>query len=301
MKPGFAHALARRRRAAYPPIVCTVDQDYVAPLCALMRSLVTSHADSFHDLRLVVLHAGLGTAGRMIVTRHADELGLNVKMRAVRTPAPAGPVSGWVSEAVYLRLAIPEALAGERRVLYLDADTLVLRDLRPLLTYPLGTAAVAAVRDPRNPKVGGGIALPGWKRLGVAEGLDYFNSGVMLVNLPACARLGVFERARQFLTQFPDEARLWDQDALNVALDDGWRRLERCWNTFALSPLLGLPGFLHTDAEPVIPLGELLADEYAAAVLHFAGPVKPWSADYPAGPLRDLYRRFLPATAEVGR
>jgi hypothetical protein len=44
-----------------------------------------------------------------------------------------------------------------------------------------------------------------------------------------------------------------------------------------------------------MPLADLLADEYAAAVLHFAGPVKPWTADYPAVPLRDLYRRYLAA------
>jgi hypothetical protein len=67
-----------------------------------------------------------------------------------------------------------------------------------------------------------------------------------------------------------------------------------------MSALAAQPGFFHDTAEPVMPLDDLLADEYTAAVLHFAGPVKPWHEEYPPVPLRRLYRRFLPAPALAG-
>jgi lipopolysaccharide biosynthesis glycosyltransferase len=132
------------------------------------------------------------------------------------------------------------------------------------------------------------------------DGRDYFNSGVLLLDLAGCAELGVFERAQRFLVEFPDEVSLWDQDALNVAVDDRWQRLDRCWNTFAMSALAAQQGFFHHTVEPVMPLRELFADEYTAAILHFAGPVKPWQEEFPPVPLRTLYRRFLPTRALAG-
>ncbi len=283
------------------PIVCGVDDRYLRPLGALMRSLAATHSEDRRQLRLIVLHRGLSAAARAWIGEEGAGLGLVVQIREVPDRAwRRHPVSGWVSEAVYLRLAVAEALPDEPRALYLDVDTLVLRDLRPLLTLLLDGALLAAVRDPQNPTVGTGLALPNCQRLGVPAGREYFNSGVMLLDLHACLRDGLFERADRFLAAHPGEVLLWDQDALNVAADDRWVRLPRCWNTFALSPLAAEPGFVHY-AEPVMPLAELVCDEYLAAVLHYAGPAKPWSDSYPDGPLRDLYRRFLRANLAAAR
>ena len=276
-----------------PPIVCGVDQRYLVALGALMASIAAAHPGTVSQLRLIVLHHGLGRADRAMIVRQAAQLGLAVQIRSVTDVADRYPVSGWVSVAVYLRLAIAQVLGGEPRVLYLDADTLVLDDLRPLLRHPLGGAALAAVRDPQNPTVGSGIALPGWQQLGLPHGRDYFNSGVLLLDLVACERDDLFGRAHRFLMDHPDQARLWDQDALNVAADDRWVRLDRRWNTFAFSGLSRLPGFLHERDGRRLPLPQLVADEDTAAVLHFAGPVKPWHDDYPPGIARDRYRHFL--------
>lgn len=176
-------------------------------------------------------------------------------------------------------------------MLYLDADTMVLGDLRPLLRQSLDGRPIGAVRDPQNPVIGRGIQLPGWEELGVPYGRDYFNSGVMLIDLDRCGELGIFERSRQFLSEHPDKVRFWDQDALNWAVVDNWYRLERRWNTFAMSPQAEQPGFVHY-AEADSPLAQLLEDERTAALVHFAGPDKPWQEDYPAGILRDSYHRF---------
>jgi lipopolysaccharide biosynthesis glycosyltransferase len=283
------------------PIVCGIDDAYVMPLCALAASVAAAHPDPATRPRMIVLHSGLSPSSCRAVAICGERLRLELQLR--RVPADRGarfPVTGWASPAVYLRLAIGDLAADEPVVLYLDADTLVLRDLGPLLRQSLDGVALAAVRDPQNPIVGAGIALPGCERIGVPAGREYFNSGVMLLDLVACAELGVFERARRFLVDWPDEVRLWDQDALNVAVDDRWQRLDRRWNTFAMSALAAQPGFFHHTAEPVMPLADLLADEYTAAVLHFAGPIKPWHDEFPPVPLRQLYRRFLPAPVLAG-
>ncbi|SEH01772.1 Lipopolysaccharide biosynthesis protein, LPS:glycosyltransferase [Nonomuraea solani] len=278
------------------PIVCCVDDGYVRPLTVLLQSLAAVPGNA--GLRIWVLHENLSFRSRALLHRHGDRLGLDVGLRPI-TPAAAGPVSGWVSEAVYLRLEIGQTLGDQERVLYLDADILVLGELRPLLLTDLGSAALGAVRDAQNPVIGAGIALPGWAELRLPHGRDYFNSGVMLMDLPVCERQGLFTDARRFLIERPDKVVLWDQDALNVAAADRWLRLERRWNTFALSALAAQPGYRHADAEPYEPLATLLADEPHAAILHYAGPAKPWQQDYPPGRLKDTYQRFLQAVVKA--
>ena len=279
-----------------PPVVCCVDDGYVQPLSVLLESLAAIPENS--GVRLLVIHENLAAASQDLLQRHGDRLGIDIGLRRAGPPA-AGPVSGWVSRAVYLRLEIGQTLGPLGTVLYLDADTLVLGDLRPLLRTPLGGAPLGAVRDPQNPVIGAGIALPAWASLGLPHGRDYFNSGVMLLALPECERQGLFTRARRFLAEHPDKVTLWDQDALNVAVGDRWLRLDRRWNTFGISALAAQPGYRHDDAEPYSPLATLLADEPDASILHFAGPAKPWQDEYPAGWLRTTYRKFLNAVLKA--
>lgn len=275
-----------------PPIVCAIDENYIRPLSALMTSLAQAHPGRSDRPEMIVLHQGLTKQTQLKLLRHANLLGLEIELRQVPPPDIRFPVSGWVSDAVYLRLSIIDALPDVPTVLYMDADTIVCGDLNPLLDTDIDGATLAAVRDQQNPLIGHGIALPGWDGLGLPKGREYFNSGVMLLNLPECRRTGLFETAREFLVDHPDSVKFWDQDALNWAANDHWTRLDRRWNTLALSPLASQDGFVHY-AEDVIPLRTLLDDETTAAVLHFAGPDKPWNDDYPAGPIRDRYQALL--------
>ncbi len=271
-----------------PPIVCGIDHRYTRPLGTLMSSIAAAHPDCIQRLRMIVLHHDLGREHQAGIAELATKLNLRLDFHQAD---PHGfPVSGWASPANYLRLAIPDAVGDIDRALYLDCDTIVLKDLRPLLLASLDGAPIGAVRDARNPVVGHGLALPGHAALGIEAGRGYFNSGVMLLDLGQCSATGVFERAHRFLNDHPEQVRLWDQDALNVAADDRWHRLDVQWNVFATSPLLHLPDFWHVS--PVTPTEQLIADEATAAVLHFAGPDKPWHDHYPPGPLRDLWRSF---------
>ncbi|GAA1439088.1 glycosyltransferase family 8 protein [Nocardiopsis tropica] len=274
---------------ALAPIVCGVDDGYTEPLCTMVTSLAAAHPAGLAGLRMVVLHHRLSAASAARIEACAHRVGLAVRLCEVGDFN--GPVTGWVSSAVYLRLAIDQVLGDEPVVLYLDADTLICADVRPLLSSrPSGL--VAAVRDAQNPLVGEGIALPGWRELGIARGREYFNSGVMLIDTAECVRREVFDRARWLLRTKPHTTAFWDQDALNWAVQDRWERLDPRWNTFALSPLAQRPEFVH-HAEAVNPLSTLIAQEETAAILHFAGPDKPWQEDYPPGLLREKYHRAL--------
>jgi lipopolysaccharide biosynthesis glycosyltransferase len=277
--------------AGHPPIVFAVDNGYVQPLCVALLSLSEAHPAESSSLRVLVLHEDLGARSVSAVEQLARALGLRVDLLEGPSATALKPVSGWWSRAVYLRLAIPEMLPADRVALYLDADTLILDSLLPLLATDVTDVCLAAVRDPLTPVLAHGNKLPGWRQLGLDGQTEYFNSGVMLMNLANWRKESLSDQCWTFLDHNRDHVRFWDQDSLNFVVANRWRRLDRRWNTFPLSSMLAIPGERY-PAEAILPLSSLLSDEATAAILHFAGPVKPWSSSFPPGPAREAYERF---------
>lgn len=277
------------------PIVCCVDDGFVQPLCVLMQSLTTAQPDATADIKLIIIHQGLHHTSRRSIHSNADRLGLSVEFRRVPPPDSRYPEFRTGSDATYTRLAIPDVIRDHRVVLYMDVDIILLQDICPLLRLPLDGAPFAAVPDPTKPVLRLGRAMPGWQDMGLQGDREYFNNGVMLIDLVECRRQELFTKVSRFLIDRPDNLKYWDQDAMNWVATEDWLRLERKWNTLALSPLVQLGGYVHRG-EPLLPLSQLLAEEETAAVLHFAGPRKPWMPDYPDSPLRDRYLRLLHMT-----
>ncbi|WP_312361274.1 glycosyltransferase family 8 protein [Ensifer sp.] len=125
------------------------------------------------------------------------------------------------SRATYARLYLPELLAGQhRRMLYLDADTLVKKSLSPLFEMALDGKAVAAVPydDPTrfNLSLSRGLAMP------------YFNAGVLLVDIDAWNARDYTGRITAMLKD--SSFKFLDQDVLNVAAEGDFVLLADHWN-----------------------------------------------------------------------
>src|SRR4051812_29813504 len=101
----------------------------------------------------------------------------------------------------------------------------------------------------------------------------YFNTGVLVMNLPAWRGTGMAQRALRYAAEGAP-LRWADQDALNAVLDN-WFELESRWNVQhgnLFSPCY------QPDTPRTAALYHDRRDLYAAAaVLHFVGRAKPWS------------------------
>jgi lipopolysaccharide biosynthesis glycosyltransferase len=99
---------------------------------------------------------------------------------------------------IFLRLFLDRIGGLPDKILYLDADTIVMKDLSLLFSVDLGDKDLGWVRD----AYGRWLISP-----------NYCNSGVLLLNLPAIKKDHLFERCLQKLKNrhypFPD------QDVLN--------------------------------------------------------------------------------------
>ncbi|EIJ45897.1 hypothetical protein GWL_29250 [Herbaspirillum sp. GW103] len=157
----------------------------------------------------------------------------------------------------FIRLLIPNLLHGiSDRVLYLDADLLCFGSIAALHAIELDGAIAAAVHDEVSTTAKTQIAT-----LGLAKP-EYFNAGVMLINVPEWIRADVQTRA---LTVLSTQQLLFaDQDALNVALNGRVVYIGDEWNTrYHLVDYTS-----RGESELVVPP--------QVVFMHFTGPVKPW-------------------------
>lgn len=245
-------------RAAPPPIVLTSDEAFAMPLATTMRSLVDAHPGQ--PLEFHVFSNGFAPATRARIVASLPAGAATLHWVSVDVGDYAG-FAAWErsTRMNYARFLIPRFFpATTERVLYLDPDLIVLGDLQPLWAAELGDAVVGAVRDAIvEPLLRAGQLPDG----SVPRVRDYFNAGVLLINLPRWREAGISERAMAYLARHP-QSFFTDQDALNFACDGCWQELPAHWNfqRHREGPIAALP-----PAE-------------RPRIVHFVTNEKPWNA-----------------------
>ncbi len=129
---------------------------------------------------------------------------------------------------VYARILLPSLLAVDR-VIYLDTDLLVTRDVGELWDTDLKGHLAAASPDPS------GVLATDWpwpEDPAISLDSPYFNTGVMLIDLDGWRRAGVQESTLECIRSAPEKCRLWDQTAFNRTLYGRMLPVETSWNQF---------------------------------------------------------------------
>ncbi len=191
---------------------------------------------------------------------------LNAEMLSRKLVYPSGT---HFNIATYYRLFFPSFVyPNSKRLLYLDADIIVLGNLRELYKKDIGQNAVAAVSDPFIGKC---------ERLGIFKDGDYFNAGVMVIDLDNWQNQQISEKALKFIEDFPEKIKFCDQDALNAVLKNSWFRLSNKYNLTQL------------DVRLQEPASQLVKN---VLIVHFTSSNKPWNA-LTRNKLRYLYQFYL--------
>ena len=272
-------------------VAIVTDRTYL-PWCA--TSIVScARATLTYDLRVHVLHApDVSKSDQRRLAQAADDHGAAVEFHPVDDAAVSmlptkGPELG--GRVSWVRLLLPDALPEVERVIYLDADTLVVGSIAPLWELALGDAPLAAVANVTHRDM-----RPHLASLGVDDAARYFNAGVLVVNLDQWRREQATDNLVRFVTS--REGLSWfDQDGLNAVFAGRWKPLHPRWN--AMNSLWTWPD-LAADIFGKVALHEATSDP---GILHFEGPSlsKPWHYLCPH-PWRSEYRSTLARTPWAG-
>lgn len=177
--------------------------------------------------------------------------------------------------AALLKFALPELLPNLNRVLYLDGDTLILRDLKPLFQTKLSENYVAAVTDSWVVTNDGDTIQVLGKWL--------FNSGMMLLNLSLMRKHNMSKTLLDAKKRSTDY-RLMDQPIFNTQLAGRVRFVDYRYNFLPVwywrkKGLLKKEVFKSKFSEiygQTFPDPEKMLST-SITVAHFAGSDKPWT------------------------
>jgi len=288
-------------------LVCGADDAYAMPLAVTLRSAI-DHLDSNGSIRVFIIDGGLTAKSRNGLLETCDDARVCVEFLHVDMSVLQGlPVSQHISASSYLRLLIPELLPSDiQRVIYLDSDLVIRRDLQQLWSEPQSGYAVLAAQDYAAPYLDSSSAIDSYQRcklhlgathpiknysqLGMSPSAKYFNAGVLLVDVDHWRREEIAEKMLACLTENRDHVLWWDQYALNVVLYGDWGELDPRWNQGA--HLYDYPNHRESPFDRQT-FKRLKSDPW---IVHFTSEVKPWNYFCPH-PHADLFQSYLSRTA----
>lgn len=181
------------------------------------------------------------------------------------------------------KIYLPDILKKLDKVIYMDGDTIVLKDLSRLFNMNLTGVYAAVAKDGifyRFPKE---MAEMGLDKRGF-----YFNSGVMLYNLELQRRNNIVEKLVDYIKTHEDF--FGDQDVLNMVFADKLKLMSyryNCISTFFETDDLD---FLSTYFGEPLPKETFHIYENAT-IIHYAGD-KPWQETYRPEFLKELWFRY---------
>lgn len=180
-----------------------------------------------------------------------------------------------VSDAALFKMDLPDLLADEEKILYIDGDTLIQGSLKGLFETNIEKEYVAAVADQFDEKINGNSSF--CHRIGL-ERKHYFNSGVMLLNLKKMRADNISRRLLEYRSQGINY--FMDQDCLNAVLGERLVLLPCIYN------------FMSTisDVYDAEEIGEKFLGERTESIedcisksiiLHLTDKKKPWIYNIP--------------------
>ncbi|GHT37499.1 hypothetical protein AGMMS49593_04660 [Endomicrobiia bacterium] len=194
----------------------------------------------------------------------------------------------------YYRLWIPRIFKNYDKILYLDSDIIVTRDIAELYAQDIGDNIIGAVHDIeyiriayKKHRLSDFINKYACETLKISP-YDYIQAGVILFNVTLARKESFFEKSFDFLAKNPNPYNN-DQDVLNFVCKGSIKYLPVNWNVewhcvfFCEDhPLYqSLPAKFYTEYM------EARKNPY---ILHYSSDFKPWSM--PMLPLAEIFWQY---------
>ncbi len=239
-------------------IVATSDKYYMVLLAALAKSIESTIDENiFICFHIIEVNLSRSVKKKMEESVHSEKIGIHwVSLSSSLLNQFKLPLD-WSSypENIYMRLLIPYILdPAIKKVLYLDVDMLVLKNIAEVFETDMGTSIVAAVKDQRVSSFGhswGGIK--NYQMLGLSPSLPYFNTGLLLIDIEKWRLFEVTKKVFECISKNKKYANYPDQYGLNVVLAEKWKQLDVRWNYFSCGNDLN-PFLVHfVGRKPIFP------------------------------------------------
>ncbi|WP_439883023.1 glycosyltransferase family 8 protein [Pontibacter sp. MBLB2868] len=250
-------------------VAICLDKNYLEPFYALLTSIILNNKNN--NIVIHTIASDISETTKAEITSYLNTKNSQIFFYKIDLSIFENlPYNGW-SIAMYYRLCIPLILPKNiTRVLYLDTDIIVIGDLEELYNVDLSSYPIAAVCDHYGTR----------SELGICKKGNYFNSGVILINITEWKNQQITHRVVDYIRNNASKIIFPDQDSLNAVLNNNWKKLDIRYNLtyHFVSPILN---------KKLINL--FLKDK---VIIHYTTKHKPWKITCD-NRLRFLYFKYL--------
>ncbi|HMC85573.1 MAG TPA: glycosyltransferase family 8 protein, partial [Chitinophagaceae bacterium] len=248
------------------------DERYLLPFYVTVTSLLNQSKTCEIFIHAIV--TGLGSEAKRNIEYYINEIGASISFYEIdlgEVKKLVIPRSGHFTSANYYRLFLPSMLSDRiNKILYLDTDILVVNDVFELYSFDLGNNLIGAALDNE---------MPARPEIGFNTRGQYFNSGVLLINVKLWKTRLLKKALINYIINHPDLIKYVDQDALNVIVGKQWCRLDNRFNLMNED--------VQRNGNSVEP-DKYLADK---TLIHYNGFYKPWEIEC-KHPFKQIYIQF---------
>ncbi|AGK58149.1 glycosyl transferase family protein [Hyphomicrobium denitrificans 1NES1] len=261
------------------------DNNFVLPTSVTMTSLKKNKREGT-NYSLTIIGDNISEENERLMSSMADaSFGVQIIRpgRSFETlhKAKEGSFAA-ATPAALLKFALPELLPHHDRVLYLDGDLIVRDDLSDLFFSDIDGYVAGVISD------SGQIYF---KHEWVRRVGNYFNSGVMLLDLKEMRRSNVTELLIKAKKENCDGS-LLDQNAFNIVFDGRVKYLSIKYNCLCCNLVRAKKKFSIADINNLFGTDYANLDEVLATscIVHFSSKDKPWR--YADVPLAEEWYRY---------
>ena len=249
-------------------ITCSTDDNYLQHCVAMLCSLYENNKGVQMIVHLLV--DNLSQKSRDVISSLSEQYGNKAVFYSMR-PEMLENIhlndiqfngKNMYSIATYYRIFLPSLLPMNiDRILYLDCDIIVLKNISELFTLNMEGFGVAAVKD--------ASPYDSYHRHKMGLGLQHsaFCAGMMMINLDYWRKHDSQIKLLEYSTRKWDNVYMQDQDALNYVFRDAWLQLPYKWSKTPLS---------------VVPIDksqkwyDICEYAFNPCIYHYSAHIKPW-------------------------
>ncbi len=259
-------------------ILVTLNSNYIKPLKVMLKSLFINNKSMFN---IYIMHSNISDDEILELEEFVTENGSSLFSAKVGDELfSEAPVILHYTKEMYYRLLAFKVLPQElEKILYLDPDILVINSIEELYHIDISEYLYAAAYHDR-------VSLKEVNRLRLYpyEIEEYFNSGVLLMNLPLLRDVVKENEIYDFVDKNRNRLVLPDQDIINSLYSKQIRKLDEV--IYNYDPRYYR--YYKVISKNSVDMDYIINN---TSIIHFCGKKKPWNKNY-SGEFHSLYKHY---------
>ncbi|MBK1992458.1 glycosyltransferase family 8 protein, partial [Campylobacter sp. 2018MI35] len=287
------------------PIIFSCDDNYLSYLAVILNS-IKINSDKEFNYDICILYDTLNQDGIKKIINFIQDINISIRFINISPYIYQAKkqvhfhTAAHFKESTYYRFFIPSIFKNYKKIIYLDCDMLILRDLKDLFLIDFDTSIAACKELVIILRTINKIDLYYIDFLNNKKPFkniyNYIQCGVLVYNIYKCIENNFTQRCLETL-KYLERPPIVDQDVINSAFDGDISFLDSKWN-FTWNLPIKHPNFSNLLPDELVDEAlKMINNPY---IIHYNDIFKPWNSPHlPNAHLWWHYARLTPFYEEI--